>query len=88
MTAPKLITQTIDFGIIHLDPHPGNIGIVNTGKIVFYDFGVILEQMHACVNEWMVRCLVQSFSSSDHIGILNSAQAGRLWGKSAVWKWV
>ena len=36
------ITQIIDFGIIHLDPHPGNIGIVNTGKIVFYDFGMIL----------------------------------------------
>ena len=36
------ISQIIDHGIINLDPHPGNIGISESGKLVFYDFGMIL----------------------------------------------
>ena len=36
------ITQIIDHGFINLDPHPGNIGISESGKIVFYDFGMTL----------------------------------------------
>ena len=35
------ITATLNNGIIHGDPHPGNIGITETGKIVLYDFGII-----------------------------------------------
>jgi predicted unusual protein kinase regulating ubiquinone biosynthesis (AarF/ABC1/UbiB family) len=37
------IKQVIDFGIVHIDPHPGNVGITENGKIVFYDFGMILD---------------------------------------------
>jgi predicted unusual protein kinase regulating ubiquinone biosynthesis (AarF/ABC1/UbiB family) len=36
------ISQIIDFGVINLDPHPGNIGINEKGKLVFYDFGMIM----------------------------------------------
>jgi predicted unusual protein kinase regulating ubiquinone biosynthesis (AarF/ABC1/UbiB family) len=35
------IEQVIDHGVIHADPHPGNIGITSDGKIVLYDFGQV-----------------------------------------------
>lgn len=35
------IEQVIDHGVIHADPHPGNIGVTTDGKIVLYDFGQI-----------------------------------------------
>jgi predicted unusual protein kinase regulating ubiquinone biosynthesis (AarF/ABC1/UbiB family) len=35
------IEQVIDYGVIHADPHPGNIGITDDGKIVLYDFGQV-----------------------------------------------
>lgn len=37
------IRQVIEFGMVHIDPHPGNVGITESGKIVFYDFGMILD---------------------------------------------
>lgn len=37
------ISQVIDYGFVHIDPHPGNVGISEGGKIVFYDFGMILN---------------------------------------------
>lgn len=38
-----LIKQIIDYGFVHIDPHPGNVGITQTGQIVFYDFGMMLS---------------------------------------------
>lgn len=35
------LDQIIVNGVIHIDPHPGNVGITNNGKIVFYDYGMI-----------------------------------------------
>lgn len=37
------VSQIIDYGFVHIDPHPGNIGMTETGKIVFYDYGMVLE---------------------------------------------
>lgn len=37
------IKQIIDHGIIHADPHPGNIGLTKDGKIVLYDFGQVIK---------------------------------------------
>ena len=36
------IKQIIEYGLVHIDPHPGNVGITEEGKIVFYDFGMVL----------------------------------------------
>ena len=33
--------QILNYGIIHIDPHPGNVGITTEGKIVFYDYGMV-----------------------------------------------
>lgn len=35
------LDQILINGVIHIDPHPGNVGITQNGKIVFYDYGMI-----------------------------------------------
>ncbi|QIG59668.1 putative ABC-1 domain protein [Dishui Lake phycodnavirus 3] len=37
------IIQTMDKGFFHADPHPGNIGFSKKGRLVFYDFGLIIS---------------------------------------------
>jgi predicted unusual protein kinase regulating ubiquinone biosynthesis (AarF/ABC1/UbiB family) len=37
------VIQTMDKGFFHGDPHPGNLGFSSKGKLVFYDFGVIID---------------------------------------------
>ena len=36
------VDQIIVHGSVHIDPHPGNLGITTNGKIVFYDYGMVL----------------------------------------------
>lgn len=37
------VIQTMDNGLFHADPHPGNLGFSNGGKLVFYDFGLLVK---------------------------------------------
>jgi len=37
------IHQIIKKGFFHADPHPGNISIDETGNLIFYDFGLMVE---------------------------------------------
>lgn len=37
------LIQIIEYGYVHTDPHPGNVGITERGKIVLYDFGMVLK---------------------------------------------
>lgn len=37
------LTQIIDHGVVHIDPHPGNLGMTPAGKVVFYDYGMVLR---------------------------------------------
>lgn len=37
------IKQVVDIGIVHGDPHEGNIGIAKNGDLVIYDFGNVIE---------------------------------------------
>jgi ubiquinone biosynthesis protein len=37
------VIQTMDKGFFHADPHPGNLGFSPKGKLVFYDFGLIIN---------------------------------------------
>ena len=39
--AISYLKQLINFGFFHADPHPGNLAISNTGKLIFYDFGMM-----------------------------------------------
>jgi ubiquinone biosynthesis protein len=36
------VIQTMDNGLFHADPHPGNLGFSPNGKLVFYDFGLLV----------------------------------------------
>ena len=36
------VIQTMEAGLFHADPHPGNLGISRNGKLVFYDFGLVI----------------------------------------------
>jgi predicted unusual protein kinase regulating ubiquinone biosynthesis (AarF/ABC1/UbiB family) len=36
------VIQTMDNGLFHADPHPGNLGFSYRGKLVFYDFGLLV----------------------------------------------
>lgn len=36
-------TQIAQNGFVHIDPHPGNVGIDENGKIVFYDYGMFVK---------------------------------------------
>lgn len=35
------IEQVVFHGVIHADPHPGNLGLTKDGKIALYDFGQV-----------------------------------------------
>lgn len=35
--------RLLSTGHFHADPHPGNIGILNDGRIVFYDYGAVMK---------------------------------------------
>lgn len=37
------IIQVTQYGLVHIDPHPGNVGITKAGKIVFYDYGMVTK---------------------------------------------
>jgi predicted unusual protein kinase regulating ubiquinone biosynthesis (AarF/ABC1/UbiB family) len=37
------IIQTMNNGLFHADPHPGNLGFSSRGKLVFYDFGLVIR---------------------------------------------
>jgi len=37
------IIQTMEHGFFHADPHPGNIGVSKDGKMVIYDYGLVVK---------------------------------------------
>jgi ubiquinone biosynthesis protein len=38
----SFIAQVMEHGFFHGDPHPGNLGISNDGRLVVYDFGLVV----------------------------------------------
>jgi len=39
--AISYLKQLVNDGFFHADPHPGNLAVSNTGKLIFYDFGMM-----------------------------------------------
>lgn len=37
------VRQLVNAGIVHGDPHPGNLGVDSQGRIIMYDFGNVVE---------------------------------------------
>jgi len=54
------VIQTMDKGFFHADPHPGNLGFSNDGKLVFYDFGLVIDisdEMRQGFNELFIHII-------------------------------
>ena len=39
--AISYLKQLVNYGFFHADPHPGNLAVSNTGKLIYYDFGMM-----------------------------------------------
>jgi len=37
------IKQIVDYGFFHADPHPGNVAVSRQGKIILYDYGLVVK---------------------------------------------
>ena len=60
------LTQLLDIGSFHADPHPGNLYVTNKGELCLLDFGLIAEidetSMHA-MTAAIVHLLIGDFDS-------------------------
>jgi len=65
------IYMTIDIGLVHADPHAGNIGIKKDGTFVLYDFGAIIDVRDA--KQFIAKCL-KSVVLEDTDGVVRSLE--------------
>ena len=47
------VKQTMEDGFFHADPHPGNVAFSPEGKLVFYDFGLVIPISDELKNGFM-----------------------------------
>ena len=54
------VIQTMDKGFFHADCHPGNLGFSPKGKLVFYDFGLIIDLSEELRNGFkeLFKCII------------------------------
>ncbi|WP_338431877.1 AarF/ABC1/UbiB kinase family protein [Synechococcus elongatus] len=43
LNAEAYLRQVLNHGFFHADPHPGNLAVSPTGRLIFYDFGMMGE---------------------------------------------
>lgn len=60
------IIQIMEYGFFHADPHPGNISVDKSGKLVLYDYGLIIKLPEELTNESsnIINLLIQGDTSS------------------------
>lgn len=37
------MNQIMKYNFVHIDPHPGNMAVTKDGKLVFYDYGMVID---------------------------------------------
>ena len=60
------IIQIMEYGIFHADPHPGNISVNKSGKLILYDYGLVIRLPEKLTNESgnIINLLIQGDTSS------------------------
>jgi predicted unusual protein kinase regulating ubiquinone biosynthesis (AarF/ABC1/UbiB family) len=66
------VASLLEVGIVHGDPHPGNIGVLDDGRVVLYDWGVGVEVYGLRAN---MTNLVKSVAFGDLESFVESLQA-------------
>ena len=77
--AISYLKQLVNYGFFHADPHPGNLAVSTSGKLIFYDFGM----MGNISNNLQVRlgAMVQAAALRDASTLVNQLQQSGLISK-------
>ena len=62
----------LEGGLVHADPHPGNLGFLADGSIVMYDFGAVLR-LDEGVHQRVVR-VITAGATGDADGLLDALE--------------
>ncbi len=68
-----LFEQVFQLGIVHGDPHPGNMGLDAQGRIVLYDFGNLVTL--SAPEQYTLKTLMWQLAISDDAGATESLAA-------------
>lgn len=66
------VSSLLEIGIVHGDPHPGNVGVTEDGRVVLYDWGAAVE-VHGLRRN--MTDLVKSVALGDLEGFVASLQS-------------
>ncbi|KAJ8598670.1 hypothetical protein CTAYLR_003082 [Chrysophaeum taylorii] len=76
-TAESFLTQIIDSGYFHCDPHPGNLQVdPKTGKLVYYDFGM-MDELKPNVRDGFQEFCFALFEGGPYVSELAIAQSAK-----------
>jgi len=67
--AISYLKQLVNYGFFHADPHPGNLAVSNSGKLIFYDFGMmgnISDKLQARLGDMVKAAALRDASSLVH----------------------
>jgi ubiquinone biosynthesis protein len=66
------ISQLINYGIVHGDPHKGNVGVTSNGDIVLYDFGCVVTVSK--IEQYCLKELVYFLVAGNKKGIMDTLE--------------
>lgn len=67
------LSQVLDFGFFHADPHPGNIFVNAQGQIVFIDFGSVGQLLPSDAS--LLENMIMNFVMKDPKGVIKNIKA-------------
>lgn len=68
-----LFAQIFHLGLVHGDPHPGNLGLLPDGQVVMYDFGNVIDL--TTQERYVAKVLIWQLILGDVDGAAQSLQA-------------